>query len=166
MFVGGKGGPKGGASQVLQGIRKGVVARVSGFPEPVALGEFFRRESGKSQQIVRSEVDHVDSQVVSCVDAKLGAVFISKSKSLHLQKAIKRRVFHPFDLGDVHQSTDRLQVPDLPIRCKHRTQLESQYVRIVTTNISIHLGYSCRRLTVQASGLKQDRYAIKTNDGV
>src|ERR1700679_2813075 len=133
MFVSGNGGAKGHASQVWQGVRKGVVLRVSGFPEPVALGEFFRRESGKSQQIVRSVLDHVDSQVVSCVDAKLRAVFISKGESLQLQKTIKRRVFHPLDLGDVHQSMDRLQVPDLPIRCKHRTQLESQYVRIGTT---------------------------------
>src|SRR5258708_4219907 len=76
---------------------------------------------------------------------------------------IRRLAAHPFD--DL-QALDCLRVPDLPVRRKHGAQFERQHAGIVSTYVSIRLSYCCRRLAVQASRLKQDRYAIETNDGV
>jgi hypothetical protein len=81
MFVRGNGITKRNISQVLQGVGKSVILGVPGLPEPVSLGEFLWRKGGKSQQVVRSIFDHIDSQVVSCVDAKVWPVRIANGES-------------------------------------------------------------------------------------
>src|ERR1700720_4328987 len=98
MFVCGNGCAKGDISQVLQGVGKGVVLGVSGLPTPVPRGEFLRRKSSKSQQVVRSIFNHVDSQVVPCIDAEVWPVCIAKGESFKFEKTIEGRVFHPLDL--------------------------------------------------------------------
>src|SRR5580698_5088468 len=102
MFVGGNGVAKGDISQVLQGVGKTVVLWVCSLPQPVSLGEFLRCKGGKSQQIVRSVFDHVDSQVVSCVNAKVWPVRIANGESFQFQKTVEGRVFHSLDLRNVH----------------------------------------------------------------
>src|SRR5579864_8842616 len=166
MLVRGNGSAKGNISQVLQGVGKGVVLGVPRLPEAVSRGEFLRRKGGKSQQIVRPVFNHVDSQVVPRIDAKVWPVCIAKSESFKFQKAIEGRVLHPFDLWDVHQATDGFRIPYLAVGREHRTQLERQHVRILAAYITISVSDLCRRLALQTSSLEQDRYAIKASDGL
>src|SRR6202035_4548605 len=145
---------------------KGIVLGVSGLPESVSLGKFLWRKRGKSQQVVRPVFNHIDPQVVPCVYAKVWPVCIAKGESFKFQKTVEGGVFHTLNLWDVHQAPDSLRVVDFTVRSKHRAQFERQHMWIVSTCVAIDLGYACRRLTVHASRLEQDRYAIKTNDAV
>src|SRR5450631_2831324 len=98
MFVCGNGCTKGDVAQMLQGIRKSIVRWVSGLPESVTRREFLWRKGGESQQVVRSVFDHVDSQVVPGVDAKVRPVCIAKGESFKFQKTVEGRVFYSLDL--------------------------------------------------------------------
>src|ERR1035438_6690962 len=153
MFVRRNRVSKGDVSQVLQSVGKVVVLGVCGLPQPVSLGEFLRRKGGKSQQVVRSIFDHVDSQVVSCVNAKVWPVRIANGESFKFQKTVEGRVFHSLDLWDVHQTPDSLGVPYLAVGREHRTQLERQHVRIVPAYGSISFSDLCRRLDRKSTRL-------------
>src|ERR1700689_3314382 len=101
MFVRRNGVSKSDISQVLQSVGKIVVLRVCGLPQPISLPEFLRCKGGKSQQVVRSIFDHVDSQIVSCVNKKVWPVGIANGELFKFQKAVERRVFYALDLWDV-----------------------------------------------------------------
>src|SRR6202046_3747383 len=166
MFIRWNGSAKGHVSQVLQGIRESVVLRVSGLPQSVSLCESLRRKGGQPQQVVRPILDHVDSQVVPSVDTKVWPVCLTQGKSFKFQKSVQRRVLHSLDFRNVHQAPDCLRVVDLPAGSKHRPQFERQHVWIVSAYVLIGLSNFRGSLAVQARCLKQDGYAVETDDGV
>src|SRR5579872_1600853 len=166
MFVRRNGSAKRHVSQVLQSIRERVILRVARPPQAVALREFLRRKSGKPQEVVRPIFDHVDSQVVSRVDAKVWPMCIAQSESFKFQETIEGRMLHALDFWNVHQALDRLRVVNHPVRRKHRPQLKRQDVWIASTCLSIDVSNLCGSLSQQARGLKQNGYSVETNDDV
>jgi len=80
-----------------------------------------RGESANSPTRTRS----CDAQIVSCVDAKIRPVCVSKRKSLQLNHSIERRVFDSFDLRNVHQPPKCFFIKNLTVRSEHRSQLET-----------------------------------------
>src|SRR5579862_734292 len=166
MFVRRNGSAKRHLSQVLQSVRERVVFRVSRLPKAVSLREFLRRKSSKTQQVVRSIFDHVDSQVVSRVDAKVWPMCIAQSEPFKFQETIERRMLHALDFWNVHEALDRLRVVNHPVRRKHRPQLKRQDVWIASTCLSIDISNLCGSLSQQARGLKQNGYGVETNDDV
>src|SRR5258708_1313092 len=80
MFVRWNGRAKGHVSQILEGVGQCEVPRITGLPKPVALRKFLRRKRRKSQQIVGAVLDHVDSQIVSRVDAEIRPVGRSEER--------------------------------------------------------------------------------------
>ena len=85
VFVRGNRFSKREVTQVLQRIGKNVVRRIAGFPQSVPLGEFLGRESCQPEEIVRPILDHVDSEVVPCIDAKVWPICVAKSESFEFE---------------------------------------------------------------------------------
>ena len=89
MFVCGNGIAKSDVTQVLQSVGQRIVPRVPVLPQAVSRGEFLWRKGGKPQQVVRSIFDHIDSQVISCIDAEVWPLCIPKSKSFQFQNPVE-----------------------------------------------------------------------------
>src|ERR1700722_8374715 len=75
--------------QILEGIGKCEITRITRFPEAVALGKFFRRKRRKSQQIVGAVFNHVDAQFVASVDAKIRASRVAQCQPIELHKPVE-----------------------------------------------------------------------------
>src|ERR1700736_5115477 len=102
MFVGGNGLAKGNVAEILQRVGDSVVDRVAGFPKAVAFGKFFGSEGSEAKQIVRAVLDHVDAEIVSRVNAKIGPMLVAKRQSTEFDDAVEGRMLHAFDFGNVH----------------------------------------------------------------
>src|SRR5215469_7211085 len=69
---------KGNISEILQRVRQRIVRGITGGPQPVPLRKLFRRKRGQPQQIIRSVLDHIDAQIVACVNEKVWPPCIAK----------------------------------------------------------------------------------------
>src|SRR5580704_16367562 len=78
MLVSGDWITKCNVAQMLQRIREREIARISGFPQAIALGKFFRSESREAEQIVGAVFDHVDAEIVAGKNLKIRAVSIAQ----------------------------------------------------------------------------------------
>src|SRR5260221_14393272 len=75
--------------EVLQGVGKRVVSRVSLLPEPVSFRKFLRSKGSEPQEIVRTVFDHVDAQIVARIDAKIRAMRVAQCEASKLDHTIQ-----------------------------------------------------------------------------
>ena len=104
MFVGRNRFAESDIPEILKGIRERIVGVVTRLPEAVSFREFFGRECGEAQKVVRPVFDHVDPEVVAGVDTKVRSVLVAKCESLKFDDAVKRRVLDARYFGNIHQA--------------------------------------------------------------
>src|SRR2546429_2762216 len=109
---------------MLQGVGQRMVRGIPFGPEAVPLRKLLRCKRGQPEQIIGSVLDHVDAQIVSCINAKVRPLRIAKLKPSQLRQPVQGRVFHPLDLRNIDQPPDGLFLKNLSVRRKHFPQLE------------------------------------------
>src|SRR2546429_1515677 len=166
MFVRLNGIAKRNVSQMLQGIRQRIVRGIPFGPEAVPLRKLLRCKRGQPEQIIGSVLDHVDAQIVSCINAKVRPLRIAKLKPSQLRQPVQGRVFHPLDLRNIDQPPDGLFLKNLSVRRKHFPQLESQQVRITVAGRRINRRLFRRRFAVQPARLEQNRNSAMGHDRI
>ena len=76
-------------SQLLKRVRKLVIIGVSMLPHVVPLGKLSRSKRCQAQKIIGAVFDHVDSEVVTGVDAKLGAMLVANTQPPQLEHPVE-----------------------------------------------------------------------------
>lgn len=76
MFVGGDWRAKTHEAEVLQEVVEHKRAGVSTFPPDISFGEEVGGQGAESKEVVRSVEDHIDGQIVSGEEEKVGAKLV------------------------------------------------------------------------------------------
>src|SRR5690349_24584826 len=111
-------------------------------------------------------LDHVDAQVVSCVDAEVRPVFIAQCKAPQFGAAIERRVLHSLYFRNVHQAAHGFFVKNLAVRRKHWSELEREDMRKSLACSLVNSSFLLRGLSMQPARLKQNRNSTAPNNGI
>src|SRR5262249_38059936 len=119
----------------------------------------------ETEQIIAAEGHHVDRQVVAGVNPEIGTQSVACRQPPQLDGTIQRRMLGAHEIWNLDDTSERLIVPNLTMRCEYSSELKRQRALALRAGAAVDGRLVRGTEPAHGTALYDDRHSAALVDG-